>query len=72
MENAASDVNTFEALNVLQSIVKSIAEGGADMLMQRVNASDGYPNDPCSLQIKDGTYIAFVTEAGKYLSLIHI
>ena len=71
IENAASDVNTFEALNVLQSIVKSIAEGGADMLMQRVNASDGYPNDPCSLQIKDGTYIAFVTEAGKY-GVIHV
>ena len=71
MENAASDVNTFEALNVLQSIVKSIAEGGADMLMQRVNASDGYPNDPCSLQIKDGSYIAFVTAAGKY-GVIHV
>lgn len=43
MANAASDVKTFEALNVLESIAK----GGADMLMQRVNASDGYPNDPC-------------------------
>jgi hypothetical protein len=41
------------------------------MLMQRVNASDGYPNDPCSLQIKDGSYIAFVTAAGKY-GVIHV
>ena len=67
MANAASDVKTFEALNVLESIAK----GGADMLMQRVNASDGYPNDPCSLQIKDGSYIAFVTAAGKY-GVIHV
>ena len=41
------------------------------MLMQRVNAFDGYPNDPCSLQIKDNTYIAFVTAAGKY-GVIHV
>ncbi len=30
--------------------------------MQRVNVSDGYPNDPCSLQIKDGTYIALLLQ----------
>ena len=33
--------------------------------MQRVNASDGYPNDPCSLQIKDNSYIAVYRSQGK-------
>ncbi len=61
MQHAAPDAETFEALNALQSIPK-----GAEMLMQRVNASEQYPNDPCSVQIKDGSYISFVTEAGKY------
>ena len=67
VESAVPDAKTFEALNMLQSVTTQ----GADMLMQRVNASDGYPNDPCSLQIKDNTYIAFVTAAGKY-GVIHV
>lgn len=67
MANAAPDAKTFEALNMLQGIAK----GGVDMLMQRVNASDRYPDAPCSLQIKDNTYIAFVTAAGKY-GIIHV
>lgn len=61
MQHAAPNAETFEALNALQSIPK-----GADMLMQRVNASEQYPNDPCSVQIKDGSYISFVTGTGKY------
>ena len=67
VERAVPDAKTFEALNMLQSVTTQ----GADMLMQRGNASDGYPNDPCSLQIKDNTYIAFVTAAGKY-GVIHV
>lgn len=58
VESAVPDAKTFEALNMLQSVTTQ----GADMLMQRVNASDGYPNDPCSLQIKDNTYIALLLQ----------
>ena len=66
IEGAASDVRTFEALAGLQSIAKS----GADMLMQRTDASENYP-EPCAVQIEDNTYIAFVTAAGKY-GIIHV
>ena len=51
-------------------MLQSVTTQGADMLMQRVNVSDGYPNDPCSLQIKDNTCLLYTSSTLEGLDVV--